>query len=110
MDAGSTRYTVVIQPPAERDVDAICEFLRKRSEETARRFLRGLLDAMASLEELPRRCPVIPEQAAVDREVRHLRYARHRIIFWIDGRLVRVVHVRHGSRRPLRRGDIDWDP
>ena len=104
------RYQVVIQPPVEEEIDAIVEFHSKTSSgENARRFMIGMLDAIASLEEMPKRYPVIPETVMLDCELRHLRYAGYRVIYWIDGALVRIVHIRHGSRRALRRGDIDWD-
>jgi hypothetical protein len=64
-----------------------------------------LLDKIYTLENLPTRCPIAPENDAFDVEVRQLLFGKYRILFWIDGRIVRVLHIRHGARRRL--GDSD---
>jgi hypothetical protein len=52
------------------------------------RWFAALQDAIASLAELPSRCPLAPENAAFPFEVRHLLYGRkphvYRILFTIE--------------------------
>jgi toxin ParE1/3/4 len=66
---------------------------------------RGLRDAIASLADSPRRCPLAPEIAVFPVEVRHLLYGRkphvYRVLFTLDGATVSVLHIRHGRRRPF---------
>jgi plasmid stabilization system protein ParE len=64
--------------------------------------------AIYSLEDLPERCSVIPEQAEFPFELRHLMYFSHRIIFRVEGEKNRVVIVRiyHGSRHGLAAGEL----
>jgi len=71
--------------------------------EAAERWFRGLVQAIHSLEELPERCPLIPEQEEFAMEIRHLIYFSHRIIFRVEGERKRVVvyRVYHGARKPL---------
>lgn len=64
----------------------------------------GLLEAVNSLEELPGRCPTIPEAKHFPGELRHLLYASHRIIFEVEPGLVTVLRVYHGARKALRLG------
>jgi hypothetical protein len=42
----------------------------------------------------------------LDREVRQLLYARHRVIFEIQGSAARVLHIRHGAMQDLRPDDL----
>jgi len=61
--------------------------------------------AIASLSEMPHRCPVVPEQSLFPFEVRHLLYGRkphvYRIVFTIENQTVYILHVWHGRRPPL---------
>ncbi|MGO4883492.1 MAG: type II toxin-antitoxin system RelE/ParE family toxin [Bryobacteraceae bacterium] len=66
-----------------------------------------LEDAISSLAEFPRRCPLAPENTSFPFEVRHLLYGSkphvYRILFTIQGNTVRVLHIRHGRRQRLSR-------
>lgn len=75
----------------------------RKDPEAAERWFRGLIHAIYSLEELPERCPVIPEQAEFSFEIRHLVYFSHRIIFRVDPTAKRVIvyRVSHGSKQGL---------
>ena len=71
-------------------------------------------EALLSLRDFPRRRPLIPEQKLFAQDVHQLIFRRSasapawRMLFVIeeeseDGPLVQVIHVRHGSRRPITR-------
>lgn len=103
-------FRVDITEPALRDAADYVGFIRdvNKEPEAAERWFRGLVRAIHSLEELPERCPLIPEQAAFSFEIRHLLYDSHRIIFRVDRKAKRVLiyRVYHGSRKRLLEGDI----
>lgn len=67
----------------------------------ARRWYRGLKQAILSLAERPNRCPVTPE----NKRLRHLPYGKkphlYRVIYRVNSRQrqVDVLHIRHGARR-----------
>ena len=65
----------------------------------------ALDDAFASLAEFPERCPIAPENARFNFEVRQLLYGRkprlYRILFTIEADTVHVLHIRHGRRKPV---------
>ncbi|HEX6746447.1 MAG TPA: type II toxin-antitoxin system RelE/ParE family toxin [Longimicrobium sp.] len=96
-------YGVIVQPRAERDIEQAYRFRARQNRAAADRWLDEILVGIESLEEMPSRCPVAPESAYVDREVRHLIHREHRIIFLVQERHVRVLTVRHAARKPLRR-------
>ncbi|MGH9616844.1 MAG: type II toxin-antitoxin system RelE/ParE family toxin [Acidobacteriaceae bacterium] len=100
-------FKVEITKTALADAEGYFCFVRDESHDllAAERWWNGLVDRILSLESLPRRCPVIPEQNFFADEVRHLVYASHRIIFRIDDNTVTVLRIYHGARRPLKAGD-----
>ena len=98
-------YLVDITEPALADAEEYVRFIRdvKKEPEAAERWFRGLVQAIYSLEELPERCPVVPEHEEFSFEIRHLIYFSHRIIFRVEeaARIVRILHVRHAKRRAI---------
>ena len=80
----------------------------RKEPEAAERWFRSLVKAIHSLEDLPERCPVIPEQEEFSFEIRHLIYLSHRIVFRVEQQQKRVViyRVYHGSRQGLAEGDL----
>jgi plasmid stabilization system protein ParE len=91
---------------AKDDLDDILAWLQaNEAGETGLRWFRKMEEAIASLSELPQRCPIAPENADFPFEVRQLLYGRkpheYRVLFTIDGDMVVVLHVRHGRRKRL---------
>ena len=103
-------FRVDITEPALADAEEYVRFIREfRNEpEGAERWFRGLVQAIYSLEDLPERCPAIPEQEDFSFEIRHLLYYSHRIIFCVELAANRVVvyRVYHGSRQRLAAGSF----
>jgi len=109
-------YAVEFTDVADLEVQNILLWMMGRSPEQAERWQDGLESAVTSLENFPGRCPLAPEQAAFDSEVRQLLYGKYRLLFITvdtddDGErdTVRILHVRHGSQRPIRRKEPDED-
>jgi plasmid stabilization system protein ParE len=77
----------------------------------------GLFGVIDSLMVMPARCAVAPESAIVGREVRCLLYRKYyRVLFAIEGEVVRIYHIRHASQQYMSREDffaqslLDDDP
>jgi plasmid stabilization system protein ParE len=68
-----------------------------------------LLQAIESLSEMPKRCPLARENEYFSQEVRQLLYGKgrnlYRILFTIlEGQevsTIRILHVRHGTQQTL---------
>ena len=103
-------FQVDITEPALVDAEDYVWFIRDagKEPEAAERWFRGLVQAIYSLEELPERCPIVPERGEFSFEIRHLIYFSHRIIFRVEHETSRVIvyRVYHGSRQSLAQEDI----
>jgi mRNA-degrading endonuclease RelE of RelBE toxin-antitoxin system len=69
------------------------------------------MNAIATLQEKPRRCAFAPENDELIEETRQLIYGKsrnkYRILFTIREDTVFVLHVRHSSQAPLTSDEID---
>jgi len=92
------RYRVEITRTAERDIEAIYDFIARDNPTTAREWVREIERQISRLERSPAQCPIIPETADLGREYRHLLHGPYRTIFRIAGSRVMVVRVIHGAR------------
>jgi len=101
-------YVVRIAARAERDLVSLYREINAPDSAAARRWYRGLKQAILSLAERPNRCPVTPE----NKRLRHLLYGEkphlYRVIYRVDSRRrqVDVLHIRHGARRKFRTSDL----
>jgi plasmid stabilization system protein ParE len=100
-------FRVETTAAAEQDADAVLDWLLSQHAGAAGiRWFLALQDAIASLAEFPKRCPLAPESAIFPFEVRHLFYGHpphvYRILFTIEDDVVFVLHIRHGRRQPLK--------
>ena len=79
----------------------------------AEKWLIRVFQSIATLEERPARCTVIPEAKELGFQARHLLFGRdhgiYRIIFDIqeDTRHVRVLRIWHGSRDAITVADVE---
>ena len=99
-------FRVETTEQAERDILDILDWLiSEQAGETGLRWFQGLERAIASLSELPKRCPVAQESENFPFEVRHLLYGRkphvYRILFTVVGETVYIFYVWHGRRKPV---------
>jgi plasmid stabilization system protein ParE len=100
-------YRVIILPPALDDMELEHRRLTRQSPVRADAWLRGAHQSCRTLSELPRRCPLAPDNDSFDVEVRQLLYGDFRILFTIEDDAVLILHVRHGSRRWLTPEETD---
>jgi plasmid stabilization system protein ParE len=104
-------YIVLIQPPAEADIESAYQYIRSNSTSAADRWLIGLFDAIHSLATMPGRCGLARESREFDEEIRQLLYGHrqyaYRIIFVVRKNFVLVLRVLHGAREAIDLKDLE---
>ena len=102
-------YEVVIQTSAEAEINEAFLWFYERVPDKAVEWYKNLEFSIYSLETLPHRCGLAPENEAFKEEIRQLLFRKHktifRILFTIHGETVHVLHVRHGSQNTLGEND-----
>ncbi len=105
-----TTYRVVIQPPAETEIEQAYLRIAAEAPDTAVRWYLGLLEAIESLSTHPQRCGLSPENSAFEYEIRHLLYGRkgrrYRALLTVVGDVVHVLHFRHWAQQPMVAGEL----
>ena len=98
-------YRVEIARNAQADLEALYLWVVAAAPDQGAKWFNGLEQAVFSLDQHPKRCPIAPESIDPVHSVRVLSYGRkphvYLVFFTVDdsARLVRVVHVRRGARR-----------
>lgn len=102
-----TRWAVIVQPHAQQDIEAAYLWIAERDSEAADRWFNRIFATIGSLELFPERCPIAPESAFFNQQIRETFHGRrrykYRILFTVTEREVHILHIRHGSR--LRLGE-----
>lgn len=103
-------FRVIVTPQAEQDLRDAYRFIRDRAPLAAKAWLKGIRNKIKTLARYPERAPMAWESASFHEPIRELFYGSgnrgtYRILFIIEGRTVFVLHVRHGSMRPLTRDE-----
>jgi plasmid stabilization system protein ParE len=99
-------YRAEIARKAEAELEELYLWVVERAPHQGVKWFNGLERAVLSLDQHPKRCPVTSESFDPNQPVRVLSYGRkphvYRVFFTVDdtARLVRVVHVRGGARKP----------
>ena len=96
------KYRVITEPQAEAQMADVFHWVAKDSPHHAMKFIEGMEKAINSLQGFPSRCGIAPESEFFGVEIRQLLYGNYRILFTIEGMNVRILHVRHGARQPLK--------
>lgn len=101
-------YAIEFTDVADMEVQDILFWMLGRSPSWAARWQQGFEEAVNSLREFPERNQEAPDTAHLSVTVRQHLYEKYRILYALvdadgDGILevVRILHVRHGARRPL---------
>ena len=92
------KYNVEITAAAEQDVEEIWIYIADDSPEKAHAFIIRLEEQIETLEQLPERCPLIPENEQLGTPYRHLLHGAYRTIFRITGKTVYILRIIHGTR------------
>ena len=104
-------FQVEITPIAEAQIEQAYRWYRERNPELADRWFRGLMNAIATLQEKPQRCALAVEHEIFPEEVRQLLYGKannvYRVLFTIRDTTVYALYVRHSSQALLTLDDIE---
>src|SRR6516225_6711079 len=93
------KFTVITLRAAERDFNAIPDYIAARSKPGAEAWARAFDKALARLEDSADSCPLAAENEYVDFEVREILFKTrrgliYRILFTIREATVFILHVR----------------
>ncbi|MCC5608187.1 type II toxin-antitoxin system RelE/ParE family toxin [Nostoc sp. CHAB 5834] len=98
-------FQVEITPIAEAQIEQAYRRYREQNPEFADRWFRGLMNAIATLQEKPQRCTLAVEHEIFPEEVRQLLYGKaknvYRVLFTIRDTTVYVLYVRHTAQALL---------
>lgn len=104
-------FQVEITPIAEAQIQQAYRWYREHNPEFADRWFRGLMNAIATLQQKPQRCSLAVEHYIFSEEVRQLLYGKaknvYRVLFTIRDTTVYVLYVRHSAQAPLTTDDIE---
>ena len=103
------RYTVKLSVTVVEQITEYARFVaeQRRAPENAQRWLERVYDAIETLDRMPQRCDLAPENAHRPYEIRRLLIGQYLALFTIDEakRAVHVIGFRHGYRLP-RPGEL----
>jgi plasmid stabilization system protein ParE len=103
-------YRIEISSVAEGEADsAFLRLSQLTSPEQAQQWYAGLLEAIESLAQMPKRCSLARENKYFSQEIRQLLYGKgrnsYRILFVIveesEVSTVRILHIRHAAQQTL---------
>jgi plasmid stabilization system protein ParE len=96
-------FKVHISPTVEDEIEHYVHEIAKDSINNALKWYGDIMDKISTLNKSPARCPYADEMAFHDYQIRNLIFGNYRILFYIKGQTVQVLHVKHGKmkRRPL---------
>ncbi len=104
------KYRIDISSMAEAEADsAFLRLSQATSPAKASQWYSGLLQAIESLSQMPKRCPLARENQYFSQEIRQLIYGRgrnsYRLLFMIlEGQnisTIRILHIRHASQQTI---------
>ena len=104
-------FRVRVLRVADREVNAIVQWLFDRSPDGAARWISAFDDALKRLANDPQQCGLAPESEFVNYELRQIFFGtkagrRFRAIFTIVDDEVLILHVRGPDQRELRADEI----
>src|SRR5262249_56210476 len=97
-------YRVIIEAPAQADMQEAYRWIAQESSERAARWYNGLVDVITSLAMLPERCPFAPENAFFPEDIRQLLYGKrsgvYRILFTVAEDTLHLLPLPPSPTRP----------
>jgi plasmid stabilization system protein ParE len=96
-------FRIRLLPEAAEDVEKLYWRAVEASPLRGQEWYNGLIAALYSLNNNPRRCPIVSDPALSERQVRHLLYGNkphvYRIVFRVldEHQTVEILHIRHGA-------------
>ena len=91
-------YNVLLFPTAEQDLSDVVDYLNTLSPEIALRYYDLLIDEIASLSQMPERCPKPRNLALAAKGYRYLIVKDYLVFYVISGNTVEVRRIVYGRR------------
>lgn len=92
------KYEVNLTQYAQEDLEHIFYYIAADSISNASNFIIELEKKVYSLEHLPNRNPLIPENEYFGTDYRHLIYKKYRIIYRVLENSVFILRIIHGAK------------
>lgn len=99
-------HNVRITRRAYEQIDESAQYIAADSPNAARRWRDKILGDIEMLQHFPLRHGLAPEAAAVGVEVRQMMHGVYRILYTVDGNIVTIHGIRHGSRQSLQPDEL----
>jgi plasmid stabilization system protein ParE len=98
-------YRILLSKQAAKDLQRIFGYIAGQSPDAAAALVGKVLGSVENLQIFPHRTVVDGQSERVPHPVRSLPCGSYMVYFRVldSQRVVRIVRVRHGARRPLRR-------
>jgi plasmid stabilization system protein ParE len=93
-------YKVILTPEALADLTAIHGHISADSPDNAARVAERILDLIDSLADMPQRFALVRTRRRLPYELRKVVVWPYKMFYSIEGTVVSVRTIRHGSRRP----------
>jgi plasmid stabilization system protein ParE len=101
---------VEVTATARKEAEEAFRWLAARTSTHAVPWFNGLVEAVESLAQFPKRWPLARENAVFGQEIRQMLYGKsphiYRVLFFIRQNVVYVLHIRHGARPSLSRDEL----
>lgn len=91
-------YDVKIYPTAKQDLNDIISYLNTLSPDTATQYYDFLVEEIASLSQLPDRCPRVKDPALLIKGYRYLVVKNYLVFYVISGSTVQIRRILYGKR------------
>jgi plasmid stabilization system protein ParE len=104
-------FQVEITSRATAQIEQAYSWYREQTPDFADRWFKGLVNAIATLQEQPRRCTLAIEHKIFPEEVRQLLHGKskhiYRVLFTIRDTTVYLLYVRHSFQAPLTVDELE---
>jgi len=91
------QYRIDIKPTAEADIITRYQKIAEDAPQNALSWYLKIIESIEKLDTMAERCPIAPEDQEIQKSIRHLIIGDYRVLFYVNGDTVEVLHVRHGS-------------
>ena len=91
-------YKVLIFPTAEQDLSDIVDYLNTLSPDVALRYYDLLTEEIASLAQMPNRCPKPRDLALAAKGYRYLSVKDYLVFYVVSGNTVEIRRIVYGRR------------
>jgi plasmid stabilization system protein ParE len=91
-------YKVILYPTAQQDLLAVIDYLNTLSGEVALRYYDTLTEQIASLSQMPERCPRPKNLALAAKGYRYLVVHDYLVFYVVSGDTVQIRRILYGRR------------